>query len=80
MVMDSKEAKRDARVEVTLSEGPGRRQPGKFHPFRRLFGRKRRRETEQGFVVPELKPSHSTSDVCNGVDSGLDKSNQHLRL
>lgn len=24
MLMDSKEAKRDARVEVTLSEGPGK--------------------------------------------------------
>ncbi|GAA6103088.1 capping protein inhibiting regulator of actin dynamics isoform X1 [Tachysurus ichikawai] len=78
MVMDSKEAKRDARVEVTLSEGPDRRRPSKFQPFRRLFGRKRRKETEQGFEDPKLKPSHSTSDVCNGVVSGLDESKQHL--
>ncbi|XP_058235145.1 capping protein inhibiting regulator of actin dynamics isoform X1 [Hemibagrus wyckioides] len=56
-----------------------RRRPGKFQPFRRLFGRKRRRETERGFEEPELKPSHSTSDVCNGVVSGLDESKQHLR-
>ncbi|KAK3516493.1 hypothetical protein QTP70_019880, partial [Hemibagrus guttatus] len=56
-----------------------RRRPGKFQPFHRLFGRKRRRETERGFKEPELKPSHSTSDVCNGVVSGLDESKQHLR-
>ncbi|MCI4389313.1 hypothetical protein PGIGA_G00096450 [Pangasianodon gigas] len=56
-----------------------RRRPGKFQPFRRLFGRKRRRETERGFEETELKPSHSTGDVCNGVVSGLEESNQHLR-
>ncbi|KAF5900526.1 uncharacterized protein DAT39_009739, partial [Clarias magur] len=56
-----------------------RRRPGKFQPFRRLFGRKRRRETQQGFKETELKPSHSTGDVCNGVVSGLEESNQHLR-
>ncbi|XP_072538729.1 capping protein inhibiting regulator of actin dynamics [Salminus brasiliensis] len=56
-----------------------RRRQGKFQPFRRLFGRKRRRETEQAFEEAELKPSHSTGDVCNGVVSGHEETNQHLR-
>ncbi|KAI4890008.1 hypothetical protein NFI96_010868 [Prochilodus magdalenae] len=79
MATDGKEAKNDARVEVTVSEGPDRRRQGKFQPFRRLFGRKRRRETEQTFEEAELKPSHSTGDVCNGVVSDHEEINQHLR-
>lgn len=44
-----------------------------------MFGRKRRRETEQAFEEAELKPCHSTGDVCNGVVSGHEEANQHLR-
>ncbi|KAL7888051.1 hypothetical protein AOLI_G00030250 [Acnodon oligacanthus] len=56
-----------------------RRRQGKFQPFRRLFGKKRRRETERTFEEAELKPSHSTGDVCNGGVSGHEEINQHLR-
>ncbi|XP_007259576.3 capping protein inhibiting regulator of actin dynamics isoform X1 [Astyanax mexicanus] len=62
-----------------ISVTDDRRRQGKFQPFRRLFGRKRRRETEQAFEEEELKPSHSTGDVCNGVVSGHEEDNQHLR-
>ncbi|KAL1253639.1 hypothetical protein QQF64_015868 [Cirrhinus molitorella] len=79
MATDSKEAKLDARVEVTVSEGPERRRQGKFQPFRRLFGKKKRREAERGFEASELKPSHSTDDVCNGVVSVDEENDQHLR-
>lgn len=52
---------------------PERRRQGKFQPFRRLFGKKKRREAERGFEGSELKPSHSTEDVCNGgVSVNLD--------
>ncbi|XP_062858187.1 capping protein inhibiting regulator of actin dynamics [Trichomycterus rosablanca] len=57
---------------------PDRRRLGKFQPFRRLFGKKRRRETDRGFEETKLKLSHSTGDVCNGAVSGQE-SNQHLR-
>ncbi|TRY57079.1 hypothetical protein DNTS_023968, partial [Danionella cerebrum] len=51
---------------------------GKFQPFRRLFGKKKRRESEVGFEESELKPSHSTEDVCNGEVS-VNETVQHLR-
>lgn len=58
---------------------PERRRQGKFQPFRRLFGKKKRREAERGFEGSELKPSHSTDDVCNGVDSVNQENDQYLR-
>ncbi|XP_048062351.1 capping protein inhibiting regulator of actin dynamics isoform X1 [Megalobrama amblycephala] len=79
MATDGKEAKLDERVEVTVSEGPERRRQGKFQPFRRLFGKKKRREAERGFEGSELKPSHSTDDVCNGVATANEENNQYLR-
>ncbi|XP_076873250.1 capping protein inhibiting regulator of actin dynamics isoform X2 [Brachyhypopomus gauderio] len=56
-----------------------RRRQGKFQPFRRLFGRKRRRESERGFEEAELKPSHSTGDVYNGAGPGHEETSQDLR-
>ncbi|KTF91074.1 hypothetical protein cypCar_00019014 [Cyprinus carpio] len=79
MMTDSKDAKLDARVEVTESEGPERQRKGKFQPFRRIFGKKKRREAERGFEGSELKPSHSTDSVCNGVVSVIEENDQYLR-
>ncbi|XP_068071649.1 capping protein inhibiting regulator of actin dynamics isoform X2 [Danio rerio] len=56
-----------------------RRRQGKFQPFRRLFGKKKRREAERAFEGTELKPCHSTDDVCNGVDSANQENDQYLR-
>ncbi|XP_043076337.1 capping protein inhibiting regulator of actin dynamics [Puntigrus tetrazona] len=56
-----------------------RRRQGKFQPFRRLFGKKKRREAERGFEASELKPSHSTDDVCNGVASVKEENDECLR-
>ncbi|XP_059368850.1 capping protein inhibiting regulator of actin dynamics isoform X1 [Carassius carassius] len=51
----------------------------KFQPFRRLFGKKKRREAERGFEGSELKPSLSTDDVCNGVVSVEEENDECLR-
>ncbi|XP_026880225.2 capping protein inhibiting regulator of actin dynamics isoform X1 [Electrophorus electricus] len=56
-----------------------RRRQGKFQPFQRLFGRRRRRETERGFEEAELKPRRATADVCNGEGPGHEETNQDLR-
>uniref|UniRef100_A0A4W5NNS0 Capping protein inhibiting regulator of actin dynamics n=1 Tax=Hucho hucho TaxID=62062 RepID=A0A4W5NNS0_9TELE len=57
-----------------------RRRQGKFQPFRRLFGRRKKREAaERGFDAVELKASFSTGEVCNGVVSDDEETNQHLR-
>ncbi|XP_051511639.1 capping protein inhibiting regulator of actin dynamics isoform X2 [Myxocyprinus asiaticus] len=55
-----------------------RRRQGKFQPLRRLFGKKKRREAER-FKGSELKQSHSTDDVWNGVASFNEENNQYLR-
>ncbi|XP_052391771.1 capping protein inhibiting regulator of actin dynamics-like isoform X2 [Carassius gibelio] len=79
MMTDSKEAKLDARVEVTVSEGPERRRQGKIQPFQHRLGKKKRREAERGFEGSELKPSYSTDRVCNGVVSVIKENDQYLR-
>ncbi|XP_076582508.1 capping protein inhibiting regulator of actin dynamics isoform X1 [Chaetodon auriga] len=56
-----------------------RRRQGKFQPFRRLFGKKKKREAKGGFDGAELKASFSTGEVCNGVVSEDEESNQNLR-
>lgn len=56
-----------------------RRRQGKFQPFRRLFGKKKKREAKGGFDGAELKASFSTGEVCNGVVSDDEESNQNLR-
>eukprot|EP00063_Salmo_salar_P049661 XP_014024496.1 PREDICTED: uncharacterized protein KIAA1211 homolog [Salmo salar] len=70
----------ETHLEVTVSESPERRRQGKFQPFRRLFGRRKKREAaERGFDAVELKASFSTGEVCNGVVSDDEATNQHLR-
>jgi hypothetical protein len=46
-----------------------RRQQGKFQPFRRLFGKRKKRETGRNLGAVELKDHFSTGEVCNGVVS-----------
>ncbi|CAL8394846.1 unnamed protein product, partial [Boreogadus saida] len=46
-----------------------RRQQGKFQPFRRLFRKRKKRETERNLGAVELKDHFSTGEVCNGVVS-----------
>nr|XP_061834134.1 capping protein inhibiting regulator of actin dynamics isoform X1 [Nerophis lumbriciformis] len=56
-----------------------RRRQGKFQPFRRLFGKKKKREAKGGFDGAQLKASFSTGEVCNGVVSDEEELNQSLR-
>lgn len=55
-----------------------RRREGKFQPFRRLFGKKKKRQAEGGFDGAALKASFSTGEVCKGLASD-DESDQNLR-
>ncbi|KAF7667686.1 hypothetical protein LDENG_00052820 [Lucifuga dentata] len=79
MATNAKETIRDMHLEVTKSKGPERRQQGKFQPFRRLFGKKKKREAKGGFDGAELKASFSTGEVCNGAVSDDEETNQNLR-
>lgn len=53
-----------------------RRQQGKFQPFRRLFGKKKKKKRE---AKAELESSLSSGQVCNGVVSDDDELKQNLR-
>lgn len=55
-----------------------RRRQGKFQPFRRLFGKKKKEQEVKG-ELDELKASFSTVEVCAGVVSDDDESNPNLR-
>lgn len=57
----------------------GRRRQGKFQPFRRLFGKKKKKERGVKGELDGLKASFSTADVCAGVVSDDDESNHDLR-
>lgn len=59
--------------------GTERRRQGKFQPFRRLFGKKKKREVKGHLDAAQLKASFSTGEVCNGVVSEDEESNQNLR-
>ncbi|XP_019904466.3 cancer-related regulator of actin dynamics homolog isoform X3 [Esox lucius] len=50
-----------------------RRRQGKFQPFRRLFGKRKKRQ------AAARKASFSSEEVCNRVLSDDEETNQHLR-
>ncbi|KAJ8397537.1 hypothetical protein AAFF_G00438130 [Aldrovandia affinis] len=56
-----------------------RRRQGKFQPFRRLFGKRKKKGSEPGFEVPHLRASQSNGDVCNGLSSEDEAGDQRLR-
>ncbi|XP_068448986.1 capping protein inhibiting regulator of actin dynamics isoform X3 [Clinocottus analis] len=68
-----------AAVSSCAAEIAERRRQGKFQPFRRLFGRKKKREAKGGFDGAQLKASFSTGEVRNGVVSDDEESSQNLR-
>ncbi|CAL9695737.1 unnamed protein product [Knipowitschia caucasica] len=69
----------DMRLEAPQSKGPERRRQGKFQPFKRLFGKKKKKESKAGFDGADLKSSSSTGEVCNGVVSEDEDAALHLR-
>lgn len=56
-----------------------RRRQGRFQPFRRLFGKKRRREAKGRFDGADVKTSFSAGLECNGVVSDDEEATQNLR-
>uniref|UniRef100_A0A3Q2Q5M6 Capping protein inhibiting regulator of actin dynamics n=1 Tax=Fundulus heteroclitus TaxID=8078 RepID=A0A3Q2Q5M6_FUNHE len=79
MATDATETNHDVLLEVTEPQGPERRRQGKFQPFRRLFGKKKKREAKRSFDGAELKASFSTGEVCSGVVSDNEESDKNLR-
>uniref|UniRef100_H2ZT48 DUF4592 domain-containing protein n=1 Tax=Latimeria chalumnae TaxID=7897 RepID=H2ZT48_LATCH len=56
-----------------------KKRQGKFQPFKKLFGKKKKKDTSAAPEETRLKSSKSTGDVCNGNLSTDDKTNEDLR-
>ncbi|XP_023780951.1 uncharacterized protein KIAA1211 homolog isoform X1 [Cyanistes caeruleus] len=54
---------------INLFKKPYKKKAGKFQPFKKLFGRRKKREPASECEEPKLKPSHSFGNICNGSSS-----------
>ncbi|XP_029001757.1 capping protein inhibiting regulator of actin dynamics isoform X2 [Betta splendens] len=79
MATDATETKHEMLLEVTEPTGQERRRQGKFQPFRRLFGKKKKREAKRRFDSADVKTGFSSGEVCNGVVSDDEEAIQNLR-
>ncbi|KAI1888695.1 hypothetical protein AGOR_G00171380 [Albula goreensis] len=79
MATDIQETKHDVYFEVSVPKTPERRRQGKFQPFRRLFGKRKKKGPELRFEETQLRSSQSNGDICNGLSSEDEASSQHVR-
>ncbi|KAM3672304.1 capping protein-inhibiting regulator of actin dynamics isoform 1-T1 [Ammospiza maritima maritima] len=54
---------------INLFKKPYKKKAGKFQPFKKLFGKRKKREPASECEEPKLKPSHSFGSICNGAFS-----------
>ncbi|TRZ21466.1 hypothetical protein HGM15179_005643 [Zosterops borbonicus] len=54
---------------INLFKKPYKKRAGKFQPFKKLFGKRKKREPASECEEPKLKPSHSFGSICNGSSS-----------
>ncbi|KAM6429294.1 capping protein-inhibiting regulator of actin dynamics [Rhynochetos jubatus] len=64
---------------INLFKKPYKKKAGKFQPFKKLFGRRKKREPVSDCEEAKLKPSHSFGNVCNGTFSSDEEPNGGLR-
>ncbi|PKU36189.1 hypothetical protein llap_13507 [Limosa lapponica baueri] len=67
---------RQAPPRGTVSD---KKKAGKFQPFKKLFGRRKKREPASEGEEAKLKPSHSFGNICNGTFSSDEEPNGGLR-
>ncbi|OXB55052.1 hypothetical protein ASZ78_015067 [Callipepla squamata] len=56
-----------------------KKKAGKFQPFKKLFGKRKKREPVSDCEEAKLKPSHSFGNICNGTFSSDEEPNTGLR-
>ncbi|KAM6267095.1 capping protein-inhibiting regulator of actin dynamics isoform 1-T5 [Spheniscus humboldti] len=64
---------------INLFKKPYKKKAGKFQPFKKLFGKRKKREPTSDCEEAKLKPSHSFGNVCNGTFSSDEEPNGGLR-
>nr|XP_056711417.1 capping protein-inhibiting regulator of actin dynamics [Euleptes europaea] len=64
---------------INLLKKPYKKKSNKFQPFKKFFGRRKKREATPDCEDAKLKPSHSFGNVCNGMLSSDEETNDGLR-
>ncbi|XP_060102378.1 capping protein-inhibiting regulator of actin dynamics isoform X2 [Heteronotia binoei] len=64
---------------INLLKKPYKKKSNKFQPFKKFFGRRKKREATPDREDAKLKPSHSFGNVCNGLLSSDEETNDGLR-
>ncbi|XP_060634528.2 capping protein-inhibiting regulator of actin dynamics isoform X2 [Anolis sagrei] len=64
---------------INLLKKPYKKKSSKFQPFKKLFSRRKKRETTPDREESKLKPSSSFGNVCNGALSSDEETNNGLR-
>ncbi|XP_031964178.1 cancer-related regulator of actin dynamics isoform X2 [Corvus moneduloides] len=64
---------------INLFKKPYKKKAGKFQPFKKLFGKRKKREPASDCEEPKLKPSHSFGNICNGTFCSDDEPSSALR-
>ncbi|KAF4791715.1 hypothetical protein TURU_127290 [Turdus rufiventris] len=63
----------------SVSPPADKKKAGKFQPFKKLFGRRKKREPASECEEPKLKPSHSFGNICSGASSSDEEASSGLR-
>ncbi|XP_054019113.1 capping protein-inhibiting regulator of actin dynamics [Dryobates pubescens] len=58
---------------INLFKKPYKKKAGKFQPFKKLFGRRKKREPVSACEESKLKPSHSFGNICTSSSSSSDE-------
>nr|XP_014424196.1 uncharacterized protein KIAA1211 homolog isoform X1 [Pelodiscus sinensis] len=64
---------------INLFKKPYKKRAGKFQPFKKFFGKRKKRDAPSDCEEAKLKPSHSFGNVCNGTLSSDEETNNGLR-
>nr|XP_033800529.1 cancer-related regulator of actin dynamics isoform X3 [Geotrypetes seraphini] len=71
---------RDQEPDVGVLHGyPEKKKTGKFQPFRKLFGKKKKKDSLLALEGSKVKPSHSIGNLSDGVLSSDEETNDDLR-
>ncbi|XP_051865954.1 capping protein inhibiting regulator of actin dynamics isoform X4 [Pristis pectinata] len=79
MTTEIMDIKHDVNTKCTNTSAAEKKKQGKFQTFRKLFGKKRKKVPPTFAEKLNLKSSHSSGDVRNGIGSATEESEDELR-
>ncbi|XP_034628153.1 capping protein inhibiting regulator of actin dynamics isoform X2 [Trachemys scripta elegans] len=75
MATDERDTKQNVQAEVLGTDASDKKRAGKFQPFKKFFGKRKKRDATSDCEEAKLKPSHSFGNVCNGLSSDEETNN-----